>query len=114
MNDKLKKTIDDYFGSLTPEEVVADLEKLGVVFEEDKIVYDSDDVFCFCCEKKLESAVKDGSAWDMPSGGVILDGGGNFGSTLYDGFMDGIFIRLIICDECLEEKRGLLRERRRD
>ena len=75
-----------------------------------KIIYDSKKVFCFCCEKELTSAGEKDMAWDMPSGGVILEGGGNYGSRLYDSMMDGVHIKLIICDNCLKNKRGLLRE----
>jgi len=77
-------------------------------------IYDSRRCFCFCCEEEIDSAARDSSAWEMPSCGVILEGGGNYGSTVYDSMMDGIFIRLVICDNCLKEKRGFLREVRKN
>jgi len=59
---------------------------------------------CIVCNKDMTAAVKDESSWDCPSGGVILDGGSNFGSELYDSLMDGIGMRCIICDDCIVEK----------
>ena len=75
-----------------------------------RTVYDSTDAHCFCCERKMDSAGKDASSWEMPYDGVILCGGDSYGSALYDSLIDGISVWLIICDECLKAKRGLLRE----
>lgn len=51
-----------------------------------------------------------GSPWEAPSGGVLFDGGDNFGSTLYDSLMDGIHVMLIVCDDCLKERKDRLLE----
>ena len=67
---------------------------------------------CFKCEKPILSAVRSESAedfWDCPQG-VVLSGGGNFGSRLYDGWMDGIYIEIVICDDCLKANKKLIRE----
>ena len=58
---------------------------------------------CIVCDKDIESASKDGSAWEMANDAVLMDGGGSFGSTIYDSLVDGISIRIIICDECLKK-----------
>ena len=59
---------------------------------------------CFRCDKDIESAFRgDDSAWEMASSAVLMDGGGSYGSTIYDSMMDGISIRIIVCDECLKE-----------
>jgi len=66
---------------------------------------------CFKCEKEVKSAVKGESSWDMPCG-VNFTGGGNFGSGHYDTFMDGISVKLVVCDECLMAHQELLRHRK--
>jgi hypothetical protein len=67
---------------------------------------------CFKCERYIKCAVKTGSAddyWDCPWG-LVLRGGGNFGSTHYDSLVDGIGVDVVICDECLVKYGHLLRE----
>lgn len=58
---------------------------------------------CFRCDKLIESAGDDSSIWDMASGAVIMDGGCSYGSRIYDTYMDGISIRILVCDDCLKE-----------
>lgn len=67
---------------------------------------------CFNCEKEIESAVNDESAWDCPAGGSVFHGGGSFGSTVLDSLVDGVGVKLILCDECIKEelKHGLIIE----
>lgn len=74
---------------------------------------------CICCERLIEPACKAESeeeytylSWEMPSDGVSMDGGGSFGSALYDSLMDGIGIEMVICDGCIEKgiKKGFIRE----
>ena len=66
-------------------------------------------VRCFKCHKVMEAAVRsdpgeeEEDTWEMPSGGVNLDGGNNYGSTIYDSLVDGIRIRVVICDDCLRD-----------
>jgi hypothetical protein len=64
---------------------------------------------CFCCGRNIGSAGWGDSPWECPSGAVLFSGGGNFGSTLYDSFVDGVRVTIIVCDECLRSrgKRGL-------
>lgn len=61
---------------------------------------------CFKCEKELVSAVVDGDPWEFPSGGVLFAGGWNFGSELYDAMIDGIYVDIAICDDCLKVAKG--------
>lgn len=63
---------------------------------------------CFKCEKPIECSAPQ---WDMPGGAVVFDGGDNFGSTIYDAMQDGIMVRLLICDDCLEKHKNLILER---
>ena len=74
---------------------------------------------CICCERLIEPACKTDSeeeyiemSWEMPSDAVSMDGGANFGSTLYDSMMDGIGIEMVICDECIKKakEKGFIRE----
>ena len=67
---------------------------------------------CFKCERYVKSAVRTDSAddyWGCPWG-LVLSGGGNFGSTHYDSLVDGIGVDIVICDECLVKHKHLLRE----
>jgi len=64
-------------------------------------------VKCFKCEAVIESAVTDGDPWETPSGGVLFEGGWNFGSGVYDAGVDGIHAEIIICDHCLMNQRWL-------
>jgi len=68
---------------------------------------------CFRCDKKIESAATNESPWEMASGAVIMDGGGSFGSSLYDTLMDGISIRILVCDDCLTECKNKVKEQMR-
>ena len=65
---------------------------------------------CICCDKAIKPAGRDESPWDMPAGAVLMDGGNSFGSTLYDTLMDGVTIRIIICDDCLIEHKSKVKE----
>ena len=69
---------------------------------------------CFKCEKEITSAIclesKLETPWDCPADAVVLTGGDTFGSGLYDAMMDGIYVRVIICDECLQKHSSLLQE----
>lgn len=61
---------------------------------------------CFSCGKMISCD----SDLDCPSGAVVFDGGSNFGSVLYDSLMDGISVRILVCDDCLRAKPNVLRE----
>ena len=67
---------------------------------------------CFKCEKFIKCAVRGGSEddfWSAPWG-VVFKGGSNYGSSIYDTMMDGIEVRVIVCDECLEKHSSMVRE----
>lgn len=67
---------------------------------------------CFKCEKKIKSATtSQKEAWQMPDG-VLFEGGHNYGSSLYDS-VDGIYVLLIVCDECLSKNKHLIKEKSR-
>lgn len=65
---------------------------------------------CFKCDKEIESAGKDTSPWDMAYGAVIMSGGGSFGSAIYDSFYDGISVRILVCDDCLQKHKNKIKE----
>lgn len=69
---------------------------------------------CFKCEKDMQEAGPY-DAWEMPLGGVLFEGGWNYGSSLYDALADGIHVEVVICDDCLEtaKKQGRTREMRK-
>lgn len=70
---------------------------------------------CFKCEKYVKCAVRNASTdehWQIPCG-ILLTGGDNFGSKIYDALVDGIWIEIILCDDCLEKNKHLLRKTKR-
>lgn len=58
-------------------------------------------VLCAVCGTTIESAMVDGDARKIP-GGVLFEGGRNFGSTLYDAGVDGMEVHMVICDPCVK------------
>jgi hypothetical protein len=70
---------------------------------------------CFKCQKDITASMPTISPWEAPDGGVVLSGGNNYGSTIYDSLVDGISVEVVICDECLktakENNNGSLREK---
>lgn len=65
---------------------------------------------CFKCDEKLKSSMTDESPWNMASGAVIMSGGGSFGSSLYDSMVDGVSIKILVCDKCLRENKYKVKE----
>lgn len=66
---------------------------------------------CFSCEEEIECAVvsdDEEDYWNFPQG-VIVRGGGNFGSSVLDSLVDGIMVEFIICDACLLMKEDITR-----
>ncbi len=66
---------------------------------------------CFKCEKEIGAAYiqeepDPSTSWEAPCGGVSFEGGWNFGSALYDAMMDGIYVEVVICDDCLAAAKG--------
>ena len=65
---------------------------------------------CFKCEKEMHSAyvveLPQATVWEAPAGGVHFEGGWNFGSSLYDAMMDGVYVDLVICDDCIKAAQG--------
>lgn len=77
---------------------------------------------CFKCGKRIRAACNTPKAWrkaswakelawDMPGGAVSFDGGGNYGSVLYDTMVAGRVVTIVVCDACLKKHRRLLLER---
>jgi len=67
---------------------------------------------CFKCERNIRCTIKTDDIddyWHFPRG-VSMDGGGNYGSALYDSFFDGVAIQLLVCDDCLIAHPKLYRE----
>lgn len=67
---------------------------------------------CIKCEGYVRCTVRTEDLEDyyhFPRG-AVMDGGGNFGSALYDSFFDGVAIQLLICDDCLRAHKNLYRE----
>jgi hypothetical protein len=62
---------------------------------------------CIVCDKPLEAAVPDPvqTGVNQPYAGTSFHSYGHYGSTIFDP-MDGQFIEINVCDECLERKRG--------
>jgi hypothetical protein len=67
---------------------------------------------CFKCERPIKCGIETKDPrdyWESPWG-LTMTGGTNFGSSLYDAMIDGIFVNVLICDECLVQYKHLLRE----
>lgn len=67
---------------------------------------------CFKCERPIQCGIRTedpNDYWEFPQG-LVMTGGNNFGSTLYDAMMDGKFVTVLICDDCLTKHKHLLRE----
>jgi len=69
---------------------------------------------CFKCERPTKCAFTGNNpeeAWGAPWG-VCMKGGGNFGSALYDSFIDPLRtgLEVILCDDCIEKNKHLVRE----
>lgn len=69
-------------------------------------------VRCFHCETIIERAGPDSfSVWEIPSGAVVFHDGGNYGSSLYDSACPGgTHVDVLICDDCLKDRKSLVRE----
>lgn len=59
-----------------------------------------DPIYCFNCGAALKNLDEDGF---QPSEGLAFVTPGHYGSTVFDP-MDGTFLELAICDDCLKEK----------
>lgn len=68
---------------------------------------------CIVCDKKLEPAFDE--TINQPSDGLAFQTRGHYGSTFFDP-MDGSWIEVNICDECLKAAHasGKIIERDRD
>lgn len=61
---------------------------------------------CFKCEKPiLPAVVGENMTWESPQG-VLFQDAGNFGSSLYDSIVNGVFVHIIVCDDCLKAAQG--------
>lgn len=59
-------------------------------------------VRCLKCDKVVDSCVSGESAWDMPDESVVFHGGLSFGSNFLDALVDGVMVKIIICDDCIK------------
>lgn len=58
---------------------------------------------CICCGFRMANITADlGLGGHQPSGGLSFHTYGHYGSTFFDP-MDGSFIQIAVCDECLEK-----------
>ena len=69
---------------------------------------------CFKCNEEIKSSLDEDLVWEAPSGAVVLEGGHNFGSRVYDSMNDGISIKILICDDCLKTHRIRIKEIKND
>lgn len=72
---------------------------------------------CFCCGKKVESAVKgeeEKDVWDHPLYASTFEGGHTFGSSVYDSLVNGTGVAILICDKCLMKNKDRILEFRKD
>ncbi len=60
---------------------------------------------CVRCDKKMENLMDDGL---QPSGGLAFRTHGHYGSTEFDP-MDGSWIDICLCDDCLKKVLFLCR-----
>ena len=61
---------------------------------------------CFKCEKEIESAVIDDDPWEFACNAVVFRDTGNFGSALYDSYVNSTYVEIIVCDDCLKLAQG--------
>lgn len=54
---------------------------------------------CFKCNKKI----KIDEYGCLITNAVRFHGGNEYGSTIFDALIDGVFAEIVICDECLEK-----------
>lgn len=67
-------------------------------------------VRCLKCDKVMNSGIRCESkkeeyemAWDAPGHGIVFRGGYNYGSGIIDAFVDGIAVKIIVCDDCIKK-----------
>lgn len=67
-----------------------------------------DNLPCIVCGKNVElSKARGPNNWAATSTGVVAHAAGNYGSTLFDPMDVGRvseFLRIVICDDCLEAR----------
>ncbi len=61
-------------------------------------------------DSKIKKHISFDDSWEMPKGAVVFSGGGSFGSTIYDTMIDGIAVKVLICDKCLRKNKKYLNE----
>lgn len=67
-------------------------------------------VRCLKCDKVMDSGIRCDSkeeerdmAWDCPINGIVFRGGHNYGSSIIDAMIDGIEVKIVICDSCISK-----------
>ena len=66
---------------------------------------------CFCCDKDIDSSMRDTDPWESPNNALCFVGTGSFGSTFYDmlAYPEGVRIEVILCDECMNKNKDKIR-----
>lgn len=59
---------------------------------------------CFVCGQELEEVLPETGT---PYRGTLFQTRGHYGSTFFDP-MDGSYLELVVCDDCLERKKSEL------
>lgn len=65
---------------------------------------------CIVCGWPMRSSMGDSDVYMGPGGGIVFRDCGNFGSRLSDSCYDGEYLEVIVCDECVEERRQRVQE----
>lgn len=60
-------------------------------------------VRCLKCGKVIDEAMSDDCPWESPENAVVFHGGLSFGSNLLDALVNGIMVKVIICDDCIKD-----------
>lgn len=58
---------------------------------------------CIICDKQLKNVAEETS--NQPYSGTCFNSYGHYGSTIFDP-MDGSYLEINVCDECLANKKG--------
>jgi hypothetical protein len=61
------------------------------------------DLFCIRCEKQLENIMEGRGV--QPVDGLAFHSHGHYGTGIFDP-MDGSYIEIVVCDECLEVSKA--------
>jgi len=66
---------------------------------------------CIVCQGAVLGSDGGGQCpWAAPGGALLFQDTGTYGSRLNDAAVDGHYFNILICDECVEANRDLVRE----